>query len=267
MHGDELNGVEVICRVLDRLKDPLRRGAVIAVPIVNVFGFIGQSRYLPDRRDLNRSFPGSKKGPLASRIAELFMREIVARSTHGIDLHTAALDRINLPQVRGNLDDAETLRIARAFGAPAMVHSDTRGGSLRAAATRKGIPVLVFEGGEPLRFNEGAIEAGVSGVFGVLQELGLVARRARRKRVESVLVEKTSWVRARRGGLLRLVVKEGDLVAEGQELGTVADALGADKISIRAPFRGLIIGRTNNPIVHGGDALVHVGTVGDPPPG
>jgi len=263
VHGDELNGVEVIHRALERIRKPLERGAVIAVPIVNVFGFIGQSRYLPDRRDLNRSFPGSKSGSLAARIANLFMTEIVERCTHGIDLHTAAQDRTNLPQVRGDMTHPETRRIAEAFDAPAMVHSSTRDGSLRAAAMRKGIPTLVFEGGEALRFNERAIEAGVRGVLGVLGELGLT--KTVRKRKGSMLIEKSTWIRARRGGLFRPRVSNGDFVEEGQTLGTVGDALGADPVRVRAPFAGLVIGRTNNPVVHGGDGLLHLGRVdGDP---
>jgi len=233
---------------------------VIAVPIVNVFGFVEQSRYLPDRRDLNRSFPGSKKGSLASRIANLFMTEIVARCTHGIDLHTASIDRTNLPQIRGNLYDPETRRLADAFNAPAMVHSKTRGGSLRAAATRRGLPVVVFEAGEPLRFNESSIKVGVTGVLNVLSELGLIKARTK-KPLKSVFIGESSWVRARKGGLMQLSVKLGEMVAERQVLGSIADPLGAEKVLVRAPFPGLVIGQTMNPVVYGGDALVHIGRV------
>ena len=143
IHGDELNGVEIIRQVLDRIDAQKLRGTLITVPIVNVFGFIDQSRYLPDRRDLNRSFPGSETGSLASRLANLFLREVVDKSTHGIDLHTAAIHRTNLPQIRCNLKDGETYNFAKAFNAPIMLHSDTRDGSLRRAATKKGIPVLL----------------------------------------------------------------------------------------------------------------------------
>jgi predicted deacylase len=265
VHGDELNGVEIIRQVLDRISDPLPRGTLLAVPIVNVFGFIGQSRYLPDRRDLNRSFPGSPKGSLASRIAHLFLTEIVSRCTHGLDLHTASQDKSNLPQVRGNLDDPETLRCARAFGAPVMAHSSVRNGSLRAAAARRGIPVLVYEGGEPQRFNQGAIAVGVKGVLGVMRELGMIARKSASRRPPSMVVRESSWIRARKGGLLRLESNEGDLVGERQRIGTISDPFGSESLTLRAPFRGIIIGQTNNPVVHGGDAVVHLGKLDHEP--
>lgn len=267
VHGDEVNGVEIICRVLDRVETRLRRGVLVATPIVNVFGFIGQSRYLPDRRDLNRSFPGSRGGSLASRIAHRFLNDVVARCTHGLDLHTAAKDRSNLPQTRGNMADPEIRRLAEAFGAPVMLQSGTVNGSLRAAATKLGIPVLVFEGGEAQRFNEDVIEVGVRGVLGVLQELGMLPRRKRRRQGPSILVTDSTWIRARRGGLLRLSVPQGkQVIEEDQEIGTVSDPFGDDRISLRAPFRGLVIGHTKNPVVHGGDAVVHLGRLGGPDP-
>jgi uncharacterized protein len=259
VHGDELNGVEIISRALGQLKDPLRCGTIVAVPIVNVFGFIGQSRYLPDRRDLNRSFPGSLRGSLAARIANLFMTEIVERCTHGLDFHTAAVDRSNLPQVRGDMTDPETRRLAEAFNAPVMMQSPTRPGSLRGAAAKRGQATLVFEGGEAQRFNESAIGTGVRGIFGVLHTLGMVAKPPRGKRTKTILVEESSWIRARRGGLWQLQVDEGETVKSGEALGIIGDPFGADRITVRAPFDGVVVGKTNNPVVHGGDSLVHLG--------
>ena len=261
VHGDELNGVEIIRRVLAALSDPLRRGTIVAIPIVNVFGFIGQSRYFPDRRDLNRCFPGTPKGSLASRIAHLLMAEVVGRCTHALDLHTASLDKSNYPQVRGNLEDPETLRCAQAFAAPVMLQAPLRSGSLRAAAVRRGVTMLVYEGGEPLRFNASAIEIGVRGVLGVVEELGLSSTKSRRRRPESTRIHTSSWVRARRGGVLRLAVEEGDRVEEKQVLGVVADPLGEESVTLRAPHASLVIGMTRNPIVHGGDAIVHLGNL------
>ncbi len=165
VHGDELNGVEIVRRVLQRIHPDQLSGALIAAPIINVFGFIDQSRYLPDRRDLNRSFPGSATGSLASRLAHRFMTEVVAHSHFGIDLHTGSHYRTNLPQIRANLRDAQTRLCAEAFGAQVIMNSQTRDGSLRHAASKKGIPVLVYEAGEPMRFDEGAIALGVSGVL------------------------------------------------------------------------------------------------------
>ncbi|MCA9319213.1 MAG: succinylglutamate desuccinylase/aspartoacylase family protein [Planctomycetes bacterium] len=260
VHGDELNGVEIIRQVMDGIEGGLVRGAIIAVPIVNVFGFIGQSRYLPDRRDLNRSFPGSTKGSLASRMAQLFMAEIVSKCSHGIDLHTASQDKTNLPQIRANLDDPETLRCAQAFGAPVMVHSKERTGSLRAAAAKLGISVLVYEGGAAQRFNEDAITAGVRGVRSVLSELGIIPKSSR-KRQPVVRVDASQWVRTRTGGILRLAVKQGEVVVPKQLIGRVSDPFGDDEVVLRAPFRGLVIGCTMNPVVHAGDAVVNLGQI------
>ena len=152
IHGDEINGVEIIRQVVSQVNPHQLQGTLIAVPIVNVFGFIEQSRYLPDRRDLNRCFPGSENGSLASRLANLFMREIVNKCTHGIDIHTAAIHRTNLPQIRANLENEETFRCAQAFASPVMIQSNTRDGSLRQAVSNKGIPILLYEAGEASSF-------------------------------------------------------------------------------------------------------------------
>ena len=261
LHGDELNGVEIIARVLERLRSPLARGSLIAVPIVNVFGFVNQSRYLPDRRDLNRSFPGSARGSLAARIAHLFLTEIVRGSTHGIDLHTAAQDRSNLPQIRADLEDPETRRCAAAFGAPVMIDSRVRDGSLRAAAGKLGVPVLLYEAGEPNRFNAAAIDVGERGVLDVLAELDMIPKRRRSPRT-SLEVRESRWVRARRGGVLRLEVDEGDRVVRGQVLGTISDPFGEDRVQVKAPFDGLVIGRATSPVIHGGDAVLHLAKLG-----
>lgn len=258
LHGDELNGIEVITQVLDHLREPLERGTLIAAPIVNVFGFINQSRYFPDRRDLNRSFPGSKTGSLASRIAYLFVREVISKCNYGLDLHTASLQRVNLPQVRGNLEDPETLRMAKAFGAPVMVQSGVRKGSLRGTAASRGITALVYEAGEAQRFNPDAIEVGVSGVLRVLRKLRMTEG-PKFTAPKSVRLARSTWVRARRGGLLRLMVQTGDRVQEKQVVGTVGDPFGGERVLVRAPFDGVVIGASLNPVVHGGDAVIHVG--------
>ena len=171
VHGDEIVGVEVIRRLL-KLKIMGRlRGTLIAIPVVNVYGFIHNSRYLPDRRDLNRFFPGTEKGSLTSRLANLFMEEIVGNSTHGIDLHSGTNHRTNFPQIRACLDDAETRRLAFSFGAPVILNADLRDGSLRQAVRDVGIPVLLYEAGEALRFDEVAIRTGVKGILSVMRTL------------------------------------------------------------------------------------------------
>ncbi len=261
IHGDELNGVEIIRRVAERVDAAKLRGAILATPIVNVLGFLQQDRYLPDRRDLNRSFPGSPRGALASQLADLFMREVVARCSYGIDLHTGSHHRTNLPQIRANLDDPETERCARAFGAPAIVHSATRDGSLREAATERGNTVLLYEAGEALRFNEESIRTGVVGVLRVLSALGMRRGRPGGKRAPAI-VRRSQWVRARREGMLRLAVAPGDRVRKRANLGFVSNALGdTQPIKLTAPFDGVVLGAALNPLVHRGEAVVHLGAV------
>jgi len=257
IHGDELNGIEIIRNVLASLNPRTLKGSVIAIPIVNVFGFLNESRYLPDRRDLNRSFPGSARGSLAARIAHLFMTEVVKQCDFGIDLHTGAFHRRNLPQVRGDLQDETTRRAAIAFGAPVMVHARLRDGSLREAATGLGVTVLLFEGGEAFRFDPATIQAGQDGVLSVLSDLGLIRRRKRRR---GPLFESygSRWGRAGRSGLLILNVALGARVNRGDFLGFIRDAMGTGRGPVRAPCDGIVIGLTTKALVNRGDAVVHV---------
>lgn len=259
IHGDELNGVEIIRQVLEKIEPEKLRGTLIAVPIVNVFGFIEQSRYLPDRRDLNRSFPGSETGSVASRLANLFMREIVDQSTHGIDLHTAAIHRTNLPQIRANLEDEETYRCAKAFDAPVMLHSNTRDGSLRQAATKKGIPVLLYESGEALRFDNSAIDLGVRGILKVMECLNMYDYPLERSTVNSIQIKKSKWIRASCGGILHLKIHLGQKISKKQELGFITDAFGENKVLIRSNVNGIAISHSLNPLVNQGDGIVHLG--------
>lgn len=265
IHGDEINGVEIIRRLLRRPVLSRLRGALLAVPIVNVYGFVGHSRTLPDRRDLNRSFPGSPRGSLASRLAHQFVTEVVEKSTHGIDLHTGAIHRANLPQIRACLDDAETWRLARAFGAPVVLNADVRDGSLRQEVLERKIPMLVYEGGEALRFDEMAIRAGVQGILDVMRALGMLpAQRPDRHVHEPFLARSSHWVRAPASGILRTSTDLGARVKEGSLLGVISDPLGDEESPIEAPYGGVLIGRTNLPLVHEGDALFHVATFDRP---
>lgn len=263
IHGDELNGIEIIRRVLRRIDARRLRGAVVAVPIVNVFGFLNESRYLPDRRDLNRSFPGSSRGSLANRLAGLFMQQVVSQCTVGIDLHTATNHRINLPQIRANLDDAETLRLAQRFGAPFAIHARLRDGSLRQAATEGGATVILYEAGQAHRFDESAIIAGTEGVLRVLAalEMGVWTEDP----PDTVrLVRRTKWVRARRGGIATLEVKLGDEVAKGQVIAAISDSFGQRPTKVKATADGWVIATSLNPLVAPGDALVHLATPAGP---
>lgn len=265
IHGDELNGVEIIRR-LNQYKGLSRlRGTLITIPVVNVYGVIHHSRYLPDRRDLNRSFPGSQRGSVASRLANLFMTEIVANSTHGIDLHTGAIHRSNLPQIRANIDDPETQRLAHAFGVPVILNSDLRDGSMRQAASEQGMPMLLYEAGEALRFDELSIRGGVKGILNVMRALDMLpaARRSRSKKaIEPIVARSTTWVRAPEGGIFRAFTSLGKRVKKGEVLGLVDSPFGENEEEVRSPINGLIIGKTVIPLVNEGDALFHIARFG-----
>lgn len=261
IHGDELNGVEIIRQVIEKVQPQKLRGTLIAVPIVNVFGFIEQSRYLPDRRDLNRFFPGSATGSLASRLAHLFMQEIVSHSTYGIDLHTAAVPRINLAQIRANLLNCETYLVAKAFGAPVMLHATGRDGSLRQAATKRNIPVLLYEAGEALRFDNRGIKVGVEGVLRVMDILGMYHSPLVSPVITPLEIWSSKWIRASHSGILRLEVGLGDMVEKRQVLGIIADAFGENQVKVRAAIAGIVISHTQNPLVNQGDGIVHLGSL------
>lgn len=266
IHGDELNGIEVIRRLLAAAQLKRLRGTLIAVPMVNIHGVIQHSRYLPDRRDLNRVFPGSPDGSLAGRLAHLFMEKIVRHCTHGIDIHTGATHRCNLPQVRANLDDPETARLARAFGTPVLINAATRDGSLREVASELGITMLLYEGGEGLRFDEFSIRAGVRGILQVMRELGMVPRPSRSSRspVEPFIARSSSWTRAPESGIMRTLRPLGARVKRDEPLALIADPFGEKEIPVRAHQDGIIIGRTNLPLVNAGDALFHIARFSSP---
>ncbi len=258
IHGDEINGVEIVRRLLKlKLLNNLK-GTLIAIPIVNVYGFINRSRYLPDRRDLNRSFPGSYSGSLASHLARLFMDEIVAKCSHGIDIHSGSGHRINLPQIRATLDDPEVERLANAFGAPVIVNARLRDNSLREAVIDKGIPMLLFEGGESLRFNEHPIAIGLKGVVSVMRALGMLPAKTRKKMVQPVIVKATSWVRANKSGIIHSAVPLGSVVKKNQVMAYIIDPIGDNEEKLLAPFEGIVIGCLNLPLVHKGDAIFHL---------
>ena len=258
IHGDELNGVEVVRRLLKRKALKSMCGALIAVPIVNVHGFLDQSRYLPDRRDLNRSFPGSPRGSIAARTADTFIKHVVANSDCGIDLHTGAINRSNLPQVRANLDDAKTKELSMLFGTPVVINATIRDGSLRECAADRGIPILVYEAGEALRFNEVSIRAGLRGILNVMRHLGMLPPAKKSNAVVPVVADSTTWVRAPYSGIVSRKVKLGARVVKGQRLAAVGDPLGADEVTVEAPFDGIVIGRSMLPLAHEGDALFNI---------
>ena len=259
VHGDEINGVEIIRRLLAHKSVNRIKGTLIAIPVVNVYGFVSKSRYLPDRRDLNRSFPGSEKGSMAARLANVLMTEILSHCDHIIDLHIGAVYRENLPQIRARLQDAPELEnLARAFGVPVVLNAEFLEGSFRAAAHELGIDVLLYEAGEALRFDEVAIRAGVQGVLQVMAELGMRSKSRKKRRVESMIANRSRWVRAGQSGILRALIATGMKVEEGDLLGYINDPLGEHTEELISPVSGIVIGKTNLPLVFAGEALFNI---------
>ena len=264
IHGDELNGIEIIRRLrtltaLDRLF-----GTLVLVPTVNLFGFLNKSRYLPDRRDLNRSFPGSENGSLASRMANVFFGSVVMRCTHAIDLHTGAVHRDNLPQIRAALDHPGVEEMARDFSIPVIVNSELLDKTLRAEAGRHGIPVITYEAGEALRLDEKCVVAGVRGVVNVMRGLDMLpARRARTARSEPYVANSTRWIRAPTDGLFRPLARLGAQVGAQDALGVVSAPFSSDDAVMRAPFEGIVIGINRLPPVNEGEALFHLARFGE----
>lgn len=265
IHGDEINGVETIRRLLATKRLQNMSGTLIVIPVVNVYGFNSRSRYLPDRRDLNRCFPGSSQGSLAGRIASVLRKEILDKATHGIDLHTAAIHRANLPQIRACLDDDEVKRMALSFGTPVILNANIRDGSLRQAALEQKIPMLVYEAGEALRFSETAIKKGVRGILSVMREIKMLPTKTTVIQKQKIYQARSSyWVRAPASGLIQSKKKLGDYVSQGDLLAMVFTPMGHHRGDIIVPNEGVIIGETTIPLVNEGDALYHIATFKDP---
>jgi hypothetical protein len=263
IHGDELNGLEIVRRLLTARALKQLRGTLVCVPMVNVYGCLTHSRYLPDGRDLNRAFPGSESGSLAARLAHLFIQEIVSDSDYGIDLHTGARHRSNLPQIRAQLDDPTTREMAEAFGAPIMLNASLRDGSLRSAAQDLGVPILLYEAGEALRFDELCISAGVRGVLRVMRNIGMLTRSRSKRRYQPMLAPRSSWVRVPASGVVRHLRGLGASVAKGERLAIVSDPMGQEEQDVISPFDGIIIGASRMPLLHEGEALYHIADFSD----
>lgn len=262
VHGDEVIGVEIARRLMRAPQIRTLRGTLMVIPIVNSFGFLARSRYLPDRRDLNRSFPGSARGSLAARLAHLVMAEIVTKADFGIDLHSAAIHRTNLPQIRVSPRSPRTMDLAEAFGAPLILTAPLREGSLRQAAQDEGVDILLYEAGEGLRFDETGVRAGVTGILRVLRTLDMIpARGVTPAKSPPARASTSRWVRAPVGGLFRTFRAIGSYVEKGMLLGVVSDPFGKIGEELKAPAPGLIIGRTNLPVVNEGDGLFHIADI------
>ena len=267
IHGDEINGVEIIRRLQRQPQLKRLRGTLICIPVVNVYGFMLQSRYLPDRRDLNRQFPGHNVGSLASRLAHLMMSEIINKATHVVDLHTGAIHRTNYPQVRLSKTCAGSMEMAQAFAAPIIVPSNLRDGSLRYAADLKEIPMIIYEGGEALRLDNWAIKSGLRGVLRVMHYLNMfppsIKVKALHAPMQSAVSESSFWMRAPKGGMIIDPLRLGARVKQGDRLAFIVDPLGDGQLTLTAPCEGIIIGKANIPLVNEGDAVFHLGIFQD----
>lgn len=268
IHGNEINGIEIVKRILNRKIFKNLKGTLIAVPIVNNFGLNHKTRYLPDRRDLNRSFPGAQDGSFAGQLAHIFMKEIVRKCTHGIDFHTGAEHRTNLPQIRACIGDGDTLAMAKAFGVPVILHAETRDGSLREAARKKKISMLLFEGGEALRYEEDVIRAGVRGSISVMRKIGMLGTRSSKQKLEqktisSYIARGSYWERAPHSGSFVLKKKLGDRIEEDDVLAIISDPFGRNLHEVKSSESGIIIGMSTIPLVNKGEAMFHIATFKD----
>lgn len=257
VHGDELNGMGIVHEIM--FGDPLDllAGTLVLVPVVNIFGFETQGRYMPDRRDLNRFFPGTETGSLAGRVAHLFFQEIVTKCDCAIDLHSAAVPRTNYPNVRGELKNPEVRRLARAFGCEIMIDSKGPEGSLRREATRAGCPTMIFEAGEPNKIEPGVLEVGLRGVKNVLKSLNMLEGEPSKPTYQT-RVEKAVWVRAAVGGILRFHVSPGQLVSAGQPIATNASVFGQERNVLTSPVDGVVLGMTTLPTVKPGEPVCNI---------
>lgn len=270
LHGDEIVGVEVIRRLLRTRLLQRMRGDLIVVPVVNMPAFLSRSRYLPDRRDLNRLFPGSPSGSLGGRLANAFLNEIIANCTHAIDMHSGAVGRPNLPQVRVSPGDHEGYEMAKAFRPPVVIETSLRAGSLREMLYSRGKPCILYEAGEAHRLDPDAVRYGVRGIVSVMRFLQMLPAEKKQKteptslRHRTVVSTLTSWSRAPRGGIFAPEVELGRAVTPGTNLGVVADPFGGHETPITCRVDGVVIGISREATVNEGDGLFHIAVTRDP---
>ncbi len=258
MHGDEINGVEIIrSLIVNNTFTKLYKGTVIAIPVINIVSFVYGTRSLPDGRDLNRCFPGSVNGSLGSRIAHDLMSEIIPQIDFGVDFHTGGASKSNFPQIRCSFSMEQNIELARQFAAPFIINSGLRDKTLRKEAANIGKPILVYEGGESSRFDQVAIKEGIEGCMRMLMQLKMI--KGKPSPAEAKIIQKTTWVRAKNSGLFHPVKKNGAFVKKNELLGTITDPYGEFETEIIASVEGHIIGINNLPVINRGDALIHIG--------
>ena len=268
LHGDEINGIAIIQKLLNFVSKRKIKGTLIAVPVVNIYGLLSGERYLPDRRDLEGNFPGSETGSYAARYAHSFISEVFSKATHCIDLHTGEQHYQKHPRVVTNFKRKEALELAQVFRAPLMIHSESKYGFLWQMDEASGIPTLSYQAGEGKRFDFGGISIGVRGIVKVMQHLGMVQSNTESLPHTPLSIQKTSWIRSPGSGLCRLFKKLGTPVKEGDEIAAISDPFGtAQKFTITSPYNGVIIEQNNLPLTNEGEPIVKLAhTEGEPPP-
>ncbi len=261
LHGDELNGIEILRTMIqDKLLHPVA-GTIVAIPIVNIYGFLQNARYLPDGKDLNRSFPGSNTGSLARRVAHVLMKDIIPQIDYGIDFHTGGANITNYPQIRMVFDNKDNEFLADAFAAPFTLNSPLIDKSFRKAAASKGKSIIVYEGGESQRFDKDAIQEGIDGALRVMQKLGMIEQ-APQVYHERIRLDESAWLRARYSGIFHYFINPGDFIKRNQVIGTITDPYGESEFKVKAKHSGYVIGLNQTPVINAGDALMHVGVKG-----
>lgn len=258
MHGDEINGMEIVRRIIDLGHNKVKRGTVLCMPVINVYGFLNYSREVPDGKDINRSFPGSRQGSLAARVAYHMTHEVIPFIDYGIDFHTGGAMRTNYPQVRCVMKEQINVELAQAFHAPFTLDAPFRPNSLRLTASKKDKHIIVFEGGESVRFDQHAIQEGINGTLRLMKHLNMIDE-APLPSEENKIIWSSSWARAHNAGLFLSLIKCGEFIKKNQLVGTLTDPFGEYKEEIKSPTTGYVIGLNNNPVVNAGDALLHIG--------
>ncbi len=263
IHGDELTGIGIIRELIYDHFPELTCGTLICMPVVNVYGLEHHSRYLPDRRDLNRCFPGSQNGSLSSRLAHSVYNEVISQCDYGIDFHSAAVRRTNYPNIRADMRNKGANKLAKMFGSELIVDGKGPAGSLRHTAVKNGVPVVILEAGEVWKNEPSVVETGVRGVLNVLKSLGMMEGEPK-KPLFQVIARKTKWVRAECGGFLGFHAKPGDVVEKGQPLATNYSIFGSEKRSLISPEYGIVLGMSTMPAVKPGEPVYHIAVINEP---
>ena len=263
IHGDEINGVEVVRQVIAKKINKPKKGTIICIPILNIFGFLNAERTFPDGRDLNRVFPGTKSGSLASRVAYHLTKQILPHVDYCLDFHTGGASRFNAPQVRIKPKDGNLLALAKVFKAPFIVVSPIIDKSFRKTCSNLNIPILLFEGGKSLDSNKHIVKHGVDGVMRFLNYLEMldIQFNSSTNAPEPVVIEKSKWIRAQKSGLLHVKIDCNKFVKKDEFLATITDPYGKLRFKVHSPYEGYIINVNHAPIVHQGDAIFHISTI------